>query len=520
MAIPLCAQSASYRPSPDFDNRPFVAASVSEPVKGRCLLGLAILLLLFPSGQAAQATTLYVLGLDAQGGALAGGFAGTWWDPAGPDDIELPEFAITAERLDILVMHSNKTWGVDGVGEPLPTQVKESHDWHNLTGAQASGARGDADDARVLALPGAPASAAVYANGALTRLVPSGGRDLAFAPVAGTGEKSFPNPDPPGTYDYRIAAASAIQVDPVGHGMLRLTGSFRLVVTGLDLVLASDQGPFELHTRTTTLDRVGKPGDLVYVRDLKVHEAILHLTGASVLIPVDHAYFATPVLSDADAVSFQGATGVLHSGSQSHTLDGADVRVTGAFETTLRRTPEGRVQADLQGTVSAPGLDADTASTKGVLPVAPWQAAAFAAFAMAAAVVHVALGRSRFRRMDAAMDRGQYAEALALTDRFALHPRLVQDAVLARAVCLLAVGKPAEALRELDARNRWAVHRRAMRDFLAARAEAALGRTGAAVRRLAVSLAANPTLLPEAQLDPVLAPLLRAAQPGPSEAYA
>jgi hypothetical protein len=199
------------------------------------------------------------------------------------------------------------------------------------------------------------------------------------------------------------------------------------------------------------------------------------------------------------------------------------MRLAGTMQATLHRIADQRIEGIFTGDLREMSIDGKP------IPLAPntlhWELPAWAGpvaagvFLLLAA--HTASGRWRFGRLDQAMDSKDYRRALGLSRGFHGHPVLTQDAALAAAICLLALGQPNAARARLASRPRWTARRRPMRDFLLARAEAALGRRDEATRRLASSLAAEPSLLAQAQSDPVLSRVLGAVRPASTEeAYA
>lgn len=443
------------------------------------------------------------------GGTLTGTLEGLAWfgdvtspTPLAPSPtVELVGLSMVASRADITVHHVER-YLTNDVQSQSPTR------W-TMDGVTAIGALGDARDARIVLLPGPDATVLL------------GPEAMRFHP-APTDTRIFP-PRVSGGPDSVMETGSCLLVERGGDGLVEVRGSFRLVINGLDLRLDSQQGTRDLHTRSD-IDgaEVGTPAGGSYAAHSVIHEGVLDLQDAVVRVPASELYVTQATVLADGPWDFRAAAGHLETPNGPEQVAG-DIQVDGALDGVLRRH-DGKVQATLSGSVA--GVVVDGRFTA----VAPWPEASFASPVLVAAVAgfavllaagHVAVGRWRFGRLDHAMDRADYRNALGLSRGFGVHPRLAQDAALAAAICLLALGRPDDARARLQARSEWTVRRRPMRDFLLARAQAALGRRDEATRHLASSLMAEPSLLPQAQADPFLADVLRGLRPQPAEeAYA
>jgi hypothetical protein len=460
-----------------------------------CLLAL----LLAPAAAARPLAEIRAQSVAIDGGSVSGPLHGAAW--AAPQPFAL---LLAAGSATVTLERSDRPLVVGGA-VVVPQEDRRDLDAEPV-GSVLSAELLDAPDPSALALVlpslGAAATAAFEAPAGLS----PAGDPARFASRTAAG-----NPD-------HAFAPGGLHVDLAG-GALEVRGSFRLVLTGLHVALATSEGSLDLDTRRVEQPVAGPAGAAAL--HVVASEAILDLTDAVLRMPVALAGLGTATFAGADAMTLHQADGSLSGGPWSGALAGDHVALAGTLAgQVLAVAGTGRLQASLSGTLRAVTLDGQALAP--AAPAAPWPRVAGSAFGVllvvAAAYVH--LGRRRFARLDAAMDRAAHPEALALAGRFRPFPWLAEDADLARAICLLSLARPADALQALDGRPRWAVGRRATRDFLAARAEAACGRPDAAARRLASSIALDHAFLAEAQVDAVLAPVLRALAPGPGEAYA
>jgi hypothetical protein len=420
---------------------------------------------------------------------------------AGAPGPDASGFFLSAARVEVRTEHSNRT------PSALLPDPRISQDTRTLTNVTATGAEGQAPNERLLAFPGAAGAAADVPPARLT--VPAA--DVSFADLAFGGRP------------YAVGLGSAIAA--AQPGMVRLRGDLRLVVDGLDIRFASDQGSVTLHTRPDKQAYVQPPvqppaGDgLLFLGDDVVHEAILDLTDAVVVLPAASAYLASAQVWGA-AGDLEATTGSVTVGSHSYPMDGGQLLVVGDLHADLGRSPEGRIAVRLAGSVHSLSIDGTAVSTPTPPDGRGPAVASLTALPVALVFLHLAAGRRRFQRLDGAIDRRDYAAALVLAERLRWSPGLRQDAELAGAICLLSLGRAQEARDRLEARQRWAPSRRATRDYLLARAEAALGRLDEAAHRLAQCLRVEPSLAAQAAGDAMLAKLVRAARPPPGEAYA
>lgn len=472
--------------------------------------GLLLLVLLAPAASAEAFATLDSVEVAVANAQLSGTLAGVAWlanPPAGTPlapsgAVELPGFSLVAEHA-IVTVHHVERYGANDLPPGPPTR------W-TVTNATAAGASGDAKDARLVAVP--------TSTGATLNV--AGFQRLS---AAATETRSFPT-RVTGGMDSAISTGKALLVERGDDGLVELHGDFRLVVDGLDFVLGSDDGPRDVHTRSDI-----EGGELEtplgsYAAHSFVHEAVLDLTGAVLRLPASEAYVTEAAVSSQGPWAFRGASGRVETQAGPQQVAGY-VELDGRVDGTLRRSDQ-RVAATLSGSVGGVVVDGQftAIATAPASPPATLALAAAAAGGTVAllAAAHVLFGRWRFGRLDHAMDRADYRNALGLSRGFLGHPKLAQDAALAAAICMLALGRPDDARARLQARSEWTVRRRPMRDFLLARAQAALGRADEATRLLASSLVAEPSLLPQAQADPFLADILRGVRPrtASEEAYA
>jgi hypothetical protein len=472
------------------------------------LLAVAgLVLLLLPSAQARPLAVLEASELAVASGQLDAELTVLgWMAPApptaplstGPALVELPGFSIAAARIDVAVHHSQRLGAQEVPGDP-PTR------WTQTT-VLATGATGDAGDARLVALPAAAGSARLSVDQAPLRILPAPDR-LDYPSRVGRAA------------DSHVETGSALQVEAVADGLLRVTGSFRLIVDGLDFRLASTEGVRDVHTRTDVDGPEAQVMRTSYALHSTVHEAVLDLEDATVVLPATLAIVPSASVAGVGTWTFQEPSGEVETSTGSQPVERSLV-VEGALAADLRRDGH-RIAATLDGSASRLLLDGHLTAAAVPTPAAvgAWPAAALAAGLLAAAGLHVALGRRRFARLDRLMDRSAYEEALALAGRFRLHPGLRPDATLAAALCLTALGKPQEARATLHARP-WRPAKRALRDFVLARAEALLGARESATRHLAASLMADPRLIEEARADPALSSLMPTESLGSQRAYA
>lgn len=457
----------------------------------RWLAPAAALLVLFPPVHA-EAPHLTAQAVEASG-ALAGPVVGLVWLAEA-----LPRFTVQASAMAGTVEHSERALVVAGAAllpaneGSTPIQASAVH----LRGISVDG------DARILVLARPEEATAALAGPVHVAPAARGDGAPSYVPRASSTRAPLEFPAVP-ALDVRAEAAQEVHV----------RGSVLFVISGVDLQLDTEDGPMDVRTRRE-VEPVGPGAQRVVSK-----EAFLEMSDVDLALPAGFLLLGSAVLEGGDWI-LSGASGSLRVAGPDIALDNQDVQLRGPDGLALEPSGEAALDVDFFGAVVGVTVDGQAvAMPTSPSPTLAWGSGALAAILVAAAL-HIAQGRRRFARMDGAMDRRDYGTALALARRFGLHPRLAQDAALAQAICLLALGEPAAALAGLDSRGHWAVHQRPTRDFLAARAEAALGRAEAAGRRLGASLAANPALLSEAHADPVLAPLLGSRRRGPEEAYA
>ncbi|MEA3165233.1 MAG: hypothetical protein QOJ26_77 [Thermoplasmata archaeon] len=414
--------------------------------------------------------------------------------------VEVAGFSFVAEAASVTVYHAERYLAKD-LPDPEPTSFTTAD-------VSASGGTGDGDAARILVLPTPGSGASLNVSDHGLRLT-----------AVGTGAWPYP-PRVNGTPSADLDTGQAIQVDTLGDGLVQLTGSLRLVIDGVDLQLFSSEGADTVHTRADVDEGAQvNAGRTSYAAHSFVHEAVIDLFGARLVMPASEVHVQSATLSGADW-SLSDAAGTFAG----HPVDARSVVLQGGLRADLHRVPGQRLEARFDGEVAAMTLDGHPVAVPqppaGGSP--PWTALALGITAACLPIAaHASLGRWRFGRLDAAMDRKEYGRALHLAGAFRGHTALAQDAALAAAICLLSLGRAQEAAERLAAQPRWAMQRRPTRDFLLARAAAAVGQRHEATRLLAGSLLADPVLVAQARADPLLAGLLRPLGATPAgEAYA
>jgi hypothetical protein len=451
--------------------------------------------------------------LSVDAGALTAPLAGAAWifgEPAaslvGPaPPVDIAGFSFVAASADVTIYHAERFVANDGPPSE-PTRMA-------ITGAAALGAVGDGDAARLLVVPGVGCQAAAML-----------GIDGAIRLTAGS-DGVWPNPERvTGAPRHDIDRGRALQVERLGDRLVRVSGCMRLILDGVDLQLASSQGASTVHTRAD-VDQGGQVnvGRSSYAAHSIVHEAVIDLVDATLMMPASEIHVASATLTGI-ALSLESTKGQVTVDGSDLPIDAGSIEMAGALQGHLERVAGHLIQARFDGDLAAMSIDGHAVAIPQDEPSAsiPWTALALGITAACLPIAaHASLGRWRFGRLDAAMDRKEYGRALHLAGAFRGHTALAQDAALAAAICLLSLGRAQEAAERLAAQPRWAMQRRPTRDFLLARAAAAVGQRHEATRLLAGSLLADPVLVAQARADPLLAGLLRPLGATPAgEAYA
>lgn len=462
------------------------------------LIAPLLLLLALPQAGAVDVSArLQAARVEAAAGHLAGDFVASSWTRDEPGD--LPGLAITAAQAVVIVDRAlREAQWQDGPLGPLSLRpTAESRDGPRTYTGLVLGNAAAVSPARVLLLPATdPAGGARAAVDGGLAVVPGGGADVVEPRLAA-----------PSAPDFRLPVAASFEVRLAGP-LLHVTGDVRVVVTGLDLAFTSDQGDVALSTGMRDESAVGP--DANPLRRQESREAVLDLRGADLRLPADRAWFLAATLEAQDVV-LEGAQGTFRWLGGEQEVDRVDIVASGRPRLSVARSPHATLAAEFDGPVSSLAVDGTALALEEPGRPGPPLAGGLllGALAILAIAVHVLRGLVRFRAVDRALGNQRYADALALSGRFRLHPWHRQDAALAAALSLTELGRPAEARASLLAGAGWAPARQATRDFLLARAAARLGDQAEAVRRLAASLLADPGLLPQAKADAALAPVVR-----------
>jgi hypothetical protein len=436
---------------------------------------------------AAPAASLSVTSAKAIDGAVEGPLVGSLWERLYPEaDAALGAWSVQAGHADATMERRDRALVVEGVSV-LPNEDSATTASYTALSAVFTDVSGDA---RVLVLPAAPGSAVAVLQGSL---------EVKAGPAE---DGTHPHRAADGAEPFVERAGQAIEVRPSRDGAtVTVSGDLRLVVTGLRLAVASQEGPAVLDTRRS--DEPADPSGIA--RRTSSVEAILDLRDAALVLPIDSLRLDEGLLA-ADAIDLRAADGDLVLRGHSYSLERDDVTVGGAAATLGREG--GRLTAGIRGDVDALTIAGQAVALPSQAGHRP-PAVVWPALLGFAAVTHVLLGRQVFRGIDDALGGQRYPEVLALARWLRLHPWLRQDTTLAVALSLSQLGRWQDA-RETLLRGTWAPARVPMRDFLLARAAARLGDRPEGFRRLASSLLADPGLLPQAKADPDLAHLLAA----------
>lgn len=430
-----------------------------------------------------------------------------------PGDVNAPPLKVEAASAHVQIWRSTQ----QAYLEPTVEQVADDL-W---TGFRIDAtARGDEESARLLVLPldeGVPVARA-------------GGASLLVTAADST---KLPALKSRADHPFTVDLANTIKAEPLGGGQVRVTGSFRIVVNALDLPYESNDGPGAVNTRR----QLGPGAQMVSYGGTSVatnsstYEAFIDVRDATLVMDGGDLYVHQPSLV-APVLDLQQAAGDLAGYGV-----GAQAHAEGSLDAFLESEPTATapaLRASLDGWLSRLVVDGQereipaafaaraAAATPAGPSVAPSAGLAIALLAIPALpAAQWAASRRRFTKMDRALDRGDFETALRLAGRFTPWPGQRQDGVLAAAICLIGLGRSAEACDRLEGSRRWSASRRPMRDFLRARGHAALGRTEEATEALAASLLAEPALIAQARTDPVLAGLLDGPKdPTTQEAYA
>jgi hypothetical protein len=419
----------------------------------------------------------------------------------GPGDLRLPNLSVSAARARITV-HEADQYGYHQ-GEVRSTTVERTD--LRIEGRPV----GDDDLSRLMVVPMGNEVSLARLDGALA----------ANAVLSDPGDtKSHLQ------LDHGIDLASTVRAVSTEGASLAVTGSFRLVLNAVEVPYRSAEGEGLVDGRPSYATEpaahvsYGSLGTGVYTN----REAVVELWDATLVfgggrMHIRQAALATPsidlkpsegqVAGQAAGASVQAegdlvAALAYDAGNLSVAIGGRVVRlVNGGQDVPVPHTATPDIAA-------GPGPGAlGLAVLLLAIPALP--------------AAHWAAGRRRFTKMDRALDRGEFQAALRLADRFTPWPGQRQDSVLAAAICLIGLGRPAEACERLST-GRWSAGRRPMRDFLRARGHAALGEVEEATRALAASLLAEPSLAAQARTDPILAALVEGSRDPASsqEAYA
>lgn len=464
-----------------------------------CLVVLAILLPSVLAASGSSAGTVHAAQVAADRGSLVGPLVGAAWSAPSPD-ASVEGLAISAASAQITLERSERPLVVTGLVPTAVVPANETVGHADWSGAAVQATALDAK-ARILVFPGAGETAVATAADQSVAVAVAGGSPQPFTRRASSSGADFIVPG------VGLAVAAA--------GLVEVRGDFQLVVTGLTFVGTSDDGPTTLDTRRDEQTYADSPAGLS-AQHVVSYEAILDLRDAVVSFPASLLVLRSADLT-AEAIRFEGAQGSLAG----QALQGEDVEADGLLR--LRLEPRGHeVAASVQGPIDSLHIGALVVHPRPGGAGGPlWSFAIVAAtMGVTLAVAHGLVGRQRFRLLDASLDDRRYDDALRLADRFRLHPWFRQDAVLAAALSLGELGRPAEARARLLAERRWAPGRRATRDFLLARAAVRLGELSEATRLLAASLLADPGLAAQAAADPVFTVVLDRGRRTPLEAYA
>lgn len=426
-----------------------------------------------------------------------------------PEAIPVPFLGLQAGRARLATYHSEDyLYQRDPPSGSVPPPEVQAVDDLRIAG----GGVGDSDSARVLVLPAIDGSAAARAQRVGDLQAISNPDDLAPTTQSEAGA------------DYSMDLSHTVRVTSDASSVT-VSGSFRLVIDAIDIPYSAADGDGTIRTRTEAHLPPAYYGATTVPTYSTVREAILDVWNATLVLDAGDLYVHRAVLS-ASSLDILGSTGQVAGrsvGDEPLHMQGDVVATVSSLDKEFMRVSlEGRMDLAIDGQpVAMPGgVAPDTSAAIARGTTSPLLLALLAVPFIPAA--HWASSRRRFTRMDEALDRGDFNTALRLANRFTPWPGQRQDSILAAAICLLGLGRPAEACQRLEGR-RWSAGRRPMRDFLRARGHAALGQVDAAVRALAASLLAEPGLIGQARTDPVLAALVdgpRDPSSSSQEAYA
>lgn len=440
-----------------------------------------------------------------------------------PIPIRVPAFTVEAGQARVTVYSEENFLLASDASPPLSTikdaaSLRSPPEPLHLSNLRINEAGvGDRDSARILVLPMEKTpEPQVHAEGPV--------RANSTLPPADSMASRVPG------QPFRMNLSQAMSVPVLQGQQMRITGSFLLVLDALDVNYTSgDGGAGRIETRREVPENLSASFETTTVAAHDVqHEAIIELWDATLTLPADGSFraFVRGGTLAAQAIQFDAMSGqILGKNERGRVQAFGDLQAT--LEARDGRDAEKAIGVRLDGELSRLLIEfrsvpvPQTAAVGTVGASFPWLALALLAVP-AIPAAQWAAARHRFTKMDRALDRGDFRSALRLAGRFTPWPGQRQDGVLAAAICLLGLGRPAEASQRLEGR-RWSAGRRPMRDFLRARAHAALGHTDEATRALAASLLAEPSLIAQARTDPVLAGLLedvRKGAPTTQEAYA
>jgi hypothetical protein len=461
--------------------------------KAPAALGMLLLFLSVPPAKAETGSGPLVASSLSATADLGGdgGFVGSSWSSMAVDEgIPLGRTALRASKAHVLVEHNERRLVVDDLSL-LPGEDSAAEDSYTDLAVAFSEM---STDARILVLPRGPTAPTLLLDRVPMVIDQGPGATLRYEHRAAGGQPEF-----------EVDATGAFEVRPDAPAMATVQGDLRVVVTGFLLALEAADGSASADTRR----QQGPLEPSGTARRTSSTEAIFDLEDAVVTVPMQAIQLSAATLTAHGSLHLQGAQGTFSVGAGRYDLEGQDADLEGSPRAQVSRAEHGQA-VELEGRITALAID----GTQVALPVAkvpsPMAMALFLVpFLGLLAGLHVAMGRRRFGRLDAALQRKDYHTAIGLADRFRLHPWFGQDASLAGAIALTELERPAEARDLLRARARWSPRRAGTRDFLLARAAARLGDEVEAVRCLAASLVLDPGLLLQARSDPVLAGLAR-----------
>jgi hypothetical protein len=470
----------------------------------------ASLLLLLPLASAAEAppvATLSVSAVSATDGALEGPLVGAVWTAPKLTLGSMPRTSATdsVETLQVPLLDLQARFARISLYQKHSIAAnRDPTDSHSPKVTEASDLRldgmpaGDADSARLVVMPMASEPSLLHVDGPL-RANRTDATTLPLTPRSTDVQFSVPLNDTA----YVASAGDA--------GTLRITGSFRLVLDAIDLPYTSGSGSGHIAAREDLGPVWAYGGSTTASPDMVEREAVVDLWDATIVVTRVPAFFSHAALRST-ALDFENSTG--KAGSRAVALEPVHAEGDLLASVAVSADHVDSLAVRVVGQASDLRLGAHSVAASGHSP--PPATLALALLAIPALpAAQWAVARRRFTRMDRALDRGDFQAALRLSERFTPWPSQRQDSILAAAICLLGLGRPAEACERL-AGSRWSIGRRPMRDFLRARGNAALGRVEEAQRALAASLLAEPALIAQARTDPVLAALVD----GPRDATA